>query len=127
MMCPDNGAVDHVGASIPIDQFGQGFEHRLEHACLDPSSVTAENAVPFAVFVRQVPPLRSRARHPHHAFEIAPIVLRWAAAATSFSRQKRTDHRPFLVRQTDPFAQSCLQMEALNQNRMPQSTFVHER
>ncbi|WP_210211116.1 hypothetical protein, partial [Borborobacter arsenicus] len=37
------------------------------------------------------------------------------------------DQCPFLVRQPNPFAQSCLQMEALNQNRIPQSTFVHER
>jgi hypothetical protein len=83
MMCPDDGAVDHVGASIPFDEFGQSFEHRLEHAGLDPSSVTAEDAVPFAVFVRQMPPLRSGARHPHHALEIAPIVLRWPTAASS--------------------------------------------
>jgi len=52
MMCSDDGAVDHVGASVPFDQFRQSFEHRLEHAGLDPSSVTAEDAVPFAVFVR---------------------------------------------------------------------------
>ena len=127
MMCPDNGAVDHVGASIPFDEFGQSFEHRLEHAGSDPSSVTAEDAVPLAVFVRQMPPLRSRARHPHHAFKIPSIVLSGAASAPSFSRQKRTDQRPFLVRQTNPLAQGSLQMEALNQNSIPQSTFVHER
>ena len=127
MMCPDNGAVDHVGASIPFDHLRQRFEHRLEHAGLEPPSVTAENAVPLAVFVRQVSPLRSGARHPHHAFEIEPIVLCRTAPATSFSRQKRADQCPFLVRQTNPFAQGCLQMEALNQNRISQSTFVHER
>ncbi len=32
VMCPDNGAVDYVGASVPLDQFGQRFEHRLEYA-----------------------------------------------------------------------------------------------
>lgn len=127
MMCPDNRAVDHVGASIPLDQFGQGFEHRLEYAGLDPASVTAEDAVPLAIFVRQMPPLCAGARHPHHAFEIASIVLGRAAAAPSFSRKKRTDQRPFLVRQTNPFAQGCLQRGALNQNRIPQSTFVNER
>jgi hypothetical protein len=127
MMCPDNGAVDHVGASIPLDHLGQRFEHRLEHAGLDPSPIAPENAVPLAVFVRQMPPLRSRARHPHHAFKIPSIVLSGAASAPSFSRQKRTDQRPFLIRQTNPFAQGCLQMEALNQNQISQSTFVHER
>jgi hypothetical protein len=127
MMCPDNGAVDHVGASIPLDHLRQRFEHRFEHAGLDPSPISAEDAVPLAVFVRQMPPLRSGARHPHHAFEIAPVVLRRAATASSFGRKKRADQRPFLVRQTNPFAQGSLQMEALNQNRIPQSTFVHER
>jgi hypothetical protein len=127
MMCPDNGAVDHVGASIPLDQFSQSFEHGFEHAGFDPASISAEDAVPFAVFIWQVSPLRSRARHPHHAFEIAPIVLGWAASASLLSGKKRTDHRPFIVRQTNPFAQGCLQMEALNQNPIPQSTFVHER
>ena len=68
MMRPDNCAVDHVGASIPLDQFSQSFKHCFEHAGLDPASISAEDAVPFAVFIRQVSPLRSRTRHPHHAF-----------------------------------------------------------
>ena len=127
MMCPDNGAVDHVGASITFDQFGQGFEHCLENARLDPAPVAAKDAVPLAIFVRQMSPLRARARHPHHAFEIAPVVLRRAATAPSFGWKERADQRPFFVRQTNPFAQGSLQMEALNQNRIPQSTFVHER
>ena len=127
MMCPDNGAVDHVGASIPFDHLRQRFEHRFEHAGLDPAPISAEDTVPLAVFVRQVSPLRSGARHPHHAFEIASIVLSRAATAASFRRKKRADQCPFLVRQTNPFAQGYLQMEALNQNRIPQSNFVHER
>lgn len=127
MMCPDNRAVDHVGASISIDHLCQRFEHCLEHAGLDPASISAEDAVPLAVFIRQVSPLRAGARHPHHAFEIPSVVLSRAASAPSFSRKKRTDQRPFLVRQTNPFAQGCLQIEALNQNPIPQSTFVHER
>ena len=126
MMCPDNGAIDHVSASIPLDQFGQGFQHRLEHAGLDPSPVTAKDAVPFAIFVRQMSPLRSGARHPHHAFEIAAIVLCRATATPSFSGKKGPDQRPFLICHTYPFAQGCLQIAALNQNPIPQSTFVHE-
>jgi hypothetical protein len=127
MMCSDNGAVDHVGASIPLDHLCQRFEHRFEHAGFDPASISAEDAVPLAVFIGQVSPLRSSARHPHHAFEITTIVLSRAASAPPFRRQKRTDQRPFLVSQTNSLAQACLQMEALNQNQIPQSTFVHER
>ncbi len=85
MMCSDNGAVDHVGASIPFDQFGKGFEQCLEHAGLDPSSVTAKDAVPLAVFIGQVSPLRAGAGHPHHGLEIAPVVLRRTAAPPPFS------------------------------------------
>ncbi len=127
MMYPDNCAVDHVGASIPLDHLCQRFEHCFEHTGLDPASISAEDAVPLAVFIRQVSPLRTRARHPHHAFEIAPIVLSRAASASLLGGKKRADHRPFLVRQTDPFAQGYLQMKALNQKPIPQSTFVHER
>jgi hypothetical protein len=59
MMCPDNGAVDHVGASIPLDHLRQSLEHGLEHGGLDPASISAEDAVPLAVFVRQMSPLRA--------------------------------------------------------------------
>ncbi len=127
MVRPDDSAIDHVSASISLDQFGQRLEHRLEHASLDPTSISAEDAVPLAILIRQMSPLRARARHPHHAFEITSVVLRRAAASTPLGWQQRPDQCPFLVRQTNPLAQGCLQMEALNQNRIPQSTFVHER
>lgn len=61
MMGPDNCAVDHVGASIPLDQVSQSFEHCFEHAGFDPPSISTEDAVPLAVFIRQVSPLRFRA------------------------------------------------------------------
>ena len=125
MMRPDDGAVDHVGASVSLDHLGQGLKHRVEHPGRDPTPVAAEDAVPLAVFIRQVTPLRSRARHPHHAFEIAAIVLRRAAPTSTLGRQQRSDQPPFLIRQPDPLAQRCLQMAALNQIGIPQSTFVH--
>jgi hypothetical protein len=36
MMRRGNDAVDHVGASIRLDQVGRGFDHRLEQAGLGP-------------------------------------------------------------------------------------------
>ncbi|MEN5279347.1 hypothetical protein ABE527_20740 [Brucella sp. TWI432] len=90
MMHSDNCAVDHVGASIPLDHISQSFQHFFEHAGLNPAPIVAEDAVPFAVFIRQVPPLRSRARYPHHAFEIAPVVLGRTASAALLPRKKRT-------------------------------------
>ena len=126
MMCPDYRAIDHVGGGIASRQFGQRLEHRIEHAGRDPSAVASEDAVPLAILVRQVPPLRARPRDPHHAFEIGAVILRRAASTTMLRRQKRPDHFPFLVCNSDPLAQRCLQKTALNQGPSPQSSFVHK-
>ena len=72
--------------------FPQRFEHRIENSGRHPTSVTPENAVPLAIVIRQVPPLRTRARNPHHAFEVEPIVLCWATATTTLSRQQCADN-----------------------------------
>jgi hypothetical protein len=108
-MCPDDGAIDHVGASIPLDHLGQGLEQRIEHPRLNPSPVSAKDAVPFAVAVGQMPPLRSRASDPYHALQIPSIVLSRAAPTPAFRWQKRADQCPFFIRQTNPFAQGSLQ------------------
>ena len=89
-MCPDQRAIDHVGGGIASRQFGQRLEHRIEHAGRDPSSVASENAVPLAIFIRQMPPLRSGSRDPHHAFEIEAVVLCTTAPATALRQQQRT-------------------------------------
>jgi len=75
MMCPDHRAVDYVGSDIPLGHSSQSFEHRIEHACRHPSSVTSEHAVLLAIIIRQVAPLRSGSGNPHHAFEIQTIVF----------------------------------------------------
>ena len=126
MMCPDHRAVDHVGGRVAPRQFGQRFEHGIEHTGRDPSSIAPEHAVPLAILVRQMPPLRAGPRDPHHAFKIAAIILRRAASATMLRRQKRSDHFPFLVCNANPLAQGCLQKTALNQAQSLLSTFVHE-
>ena len=126
MMCPDHCAIDHVSGCIPPRQFGQRLEHGIEHAGRNPSSIATEYAVPFAILVRQVSPLRAGSRDPHHAFEIAAVVLRRTAPTTALGRQKRPDQLPFFVRNADPLAQGYLQKPALNQPSSPQSSFVHE-
>lgn len=115
-MRPDDGGVDHVGAGISLDHLGQRFEHGIEHARFDPSSVAAEHAVPLAIVVGQVPPLRPRPRHPHHALEIEPVVVGRSTSAPALRRQQWPDQRPFLVRQSNALAQGFLQKEALNQS-----------
>lgn len=125
-MRPDDGCVDHVGAGISLDHIRQAFQHGIENTDLQPAPVTAEDAVPFAVVVREMPPLRARPRQPHHALEVAAVVLRRSATAPALGRQQRTDQRPFLVRQTDTLAQGFLQKEALNQSASLRSSFVHE-
>jgi hypothetical protein len=56
-MRPDDGRIDHVGRSVWFDKLNQCLNERVEHPDLDPSSKAAENAVPFALLVRQVSPL----------------------------------------------------------------------
>lgn len=70
MMCPDYGAIDHVGDAIATCHFRERFEHRIEHPGFDPSSVAPEHAIPLAIFVGEVAPLGACPRHPHHAFKI---------------------------------------------------------
>ena len=126
MMRPDYRAVDHVGARIALYHLGQRLQQSIEHAGLDPAPIAPEHAVPLAIFVRQQPPLRTRARHPHHALEIAPVVASGSTATTMLGWQQGADQRPFLVRYPDPFAQSRLQKTALNQLTSLRSSFVHE-
>ena len=126
MMCPDHGAIDHVGGCVAPRQFRQRLQHGIEHAGRNPSSIAPENAVPLAILVRQMPPLRTGPGNPHHALEIAAIILCRAAATAALSRQQRPDQRPLLIRYTDPLAQRCLQKVALNQALSLRSSFVHE-
>ena len=126
MMCPNHSAIDHVGGGIAPCQLGQRLEHGIEHARRDPSSIAPEDAVPLAILVRQVSPLRAGSRDPHHAFKIGTVILCRAAASPPFRRQQRPDHFPLFVRNADPFAQGRLQKPALNQGPSPQSSFVHE-
>jgi len=113
MMCPDHGAIDHVGSTIPTRHFRQGFEHRIEHPGFHPSSVAPEHAVPLAIFIGKMPPLGARSRHPHHAFKIEPIVPGRTATPSSLRWQQRPDQRPFFVRYSNPLAQDRLPKDSL--------------
>lgn len=126
MMCPDYGAVDHVRSGVPLYHFRQRFEYRVEHPRRHPSPITPKHAVPLAIFIGKVPPLRPCPSNPHHAFEIQPVILRRAAAATLLRRQKCADNRPFLVQKPNTIAQRGLQKSELNQSERPLSTVVHE-
>lgn len=126
MMRPDYRAVDHVSAGIALHHLGQRLQQGVEHPGLDPAPVAPEHAVPLAIFVGKMPPLRARPRHPHHALEIGPIVSGRPTSATIFRRQQRTDQRPLLIRYPDPLAQRRLQKAALNQPPSLKSSFVHD-
>lgn len=113
MMCPDHGTIDHIGSAIPTRHFRQGFEHRIENPGFHPSSVAPEHAVPLAIFIRKMPPLRTCPSHPHHAFKIEPIVPGRTASAASLRWQQRPDQRPFFVRYTNPLTQNYLPKDSL--------------
>jgi len=53
MVCPDHGAVDHVGAAVSFHYLDQRFQHGVEHTGGRPATVAAEHAVPLAVLVWQ--------------------------------------------------------------------------
>lgn len=91
-MCPDYGAIDHVGGDVSLHHLCECLQHRVKHAGRNPAPVAPEHAVPFAIFVRQVTPQRSCPGNPHHTFEVAPIVLRRTATAPSLGRQQLRDY-----------------------------------
>lgn len=62
MMCPDDRTVDHVGTIITFDRTGQCLQHGIEYTRRCPATVAAEHAVPLAICLRQLPPLRTRPR-----------------------------------------------------------------
>jgi hypothetical protein len=117
MMCPDNGAIDHVSGRIATRQFRQRFEHCIEHASLNPSSVAAEDAVPFAIIIGKMSPLRARPRHPHHTLKIEPVVLRRTATTPTFRRKQWPDQSPLIVRYTNALAQDSLPKDSLESTR----------
>jgi hypothetical protein len=85
-MRSDDGAVDHVGRAFSLDEFSKAFKERVEDPKLRPAPEPAEHAVPLAVSLRQLPPLRARAGHPQHAFEEASVVVRRPRAAPALRR-----------------------------------------
>src|SRR3546814_1444706 len=84
-----------------------------ERAGRDPSSIPPEDAVPLAILVRQMPPLRTGPGNPHHALEIAAIILCRAAATAALSRQQRPDQRPLLIRYTDRSEEHTSELQSL--------------
>jgi hypothetical protein len=126
MVRPDDGAVDHVGTGIAFHHLRQRFEHRVEHAGRHPAPVAPKHAVPLAIFIGKLPPLRAGAGDPHHALEIQPVILRRAAATAALRRQQHADNLTFLVRKPDPLGQCRRQKPALIQQANPLSTFVRD-
>ena len=117
MMCPDHGAIDHVGGAIATCHFRESFEHRIEYSGLDPSPVAPEHAVPLAIFIGEVTPLGTRPRHPHHAFKVSPVVLGRTAPSASLRWQQRADQCPFFIRNPNPLAQLCLPKDSFESAR----------
>ena len=113
MVRPDYRAVDHVGGNIALDHGGERLQHGFEHTRPNPAAIPPEHAVPLAVPVWQMPPLRARPRHPHHAFKIWPVFARGAAASPPLRGQQWTDQRPLIIGNPDPLAQRRLQKDSL--------------
>ena len=105
-MRSDDGAVDHIGRALSLDQLSQALQEGVEDPKLRPAPEPAEHAVPLAVSLRQLSPLRARAGHPQHAFEEAPVVMRRPSPTPALRRQQRSDDCPLFVRHPNPLAQN---------------------
>ena len=67
-------------------------------------------------------PLRARLRHPHHAFEIGPVITGRAATTATLRQEQRPDQRPLIIQNPNSPVQGRLQKTSLNQPIRPTST-----
>ena len=73
------GAIDDLKL-IGVPCFGTQFEHASEHSSVCPSEVKTINSVSFAVYCRQLIPLRSCDQYPPDATQSFEKISRLAAS-----------------------------------------------
>lgn len=73
---------------------------RASHNTLfGPTAKPDINQIPFAVALMHVRPEASSAQDVQYAVEKTAIVFGWTGPTTTLRQQKRTNHRPFMIRQ----------------------------
>ncbi|GLQ58260.1 hypothetical protein GCM10010937_00600 [Gluconobacter japonicus] len=98
-MGTDYGTVDHMLPVIGQAEVYQGLQQSIPHPLLSPTPESDIDRVPFAVALMHVPPRTACAQNMQHTIEKQAIVSSWSSPTSALRRQKRTNHRPFLIRQ----------------------------
>jgi hypothetical protein len=92
---PDEGSIEHyVRIFRIIDESGK---HPLPHAVLRPARKAFMHALPFAVPLGQLVPLRSGPQDPENPVDEQTVVLCGSAGIGFLARQQIGDTRPLLV------------------------------
>lgn len=101
MVCPDDGAVDHLHGIIAA-ALGESFEHQIPQPTGRPAAVLPVHRVPVPQFLGQIAPWCARACDPKHRVQRAAVVGRGTPPqGTSFDHE-RLEECPFVVAQKAP-------------------------
>ncbi|MFT8895346.1 MAG: hypothetical protein ABF968_00105 [Acetobacter sp.] len=92
-------AVEHMLPVISQAQIYQRLQQGIPYALFSPTPEPDIDRFPLAVAFMHVPSGATRSQNMQHTSEKLAIVFRWTCPASTLRRQKRTNHRPFLIRQ----------------------------
>ena len=98
MMCPDDGAVDHLQRFGTSAHIGQRLQQHIPNAGCAPSSELSPDRIPIAEFFRQIALRCARARDPENRIERSAMVTGRPTALFTSSGQEGFEKRPFHVR-----------------------------
>jgi hypothetical protein len=90
-------AIEH---QILVPSIGrQDLEDALPNASLGSAGEALVDALPFALALRQIVPMRARAQHPKTAVHEQPVIRRRPARIGLLARQKLANPIPLRIRQ----------------------------
>ncbi|MDR6184094.1 hypothetical protein QE368_003006 [Asaia bogorensis NBRC 16594] len=98
-MGTDYSAVEHMLPVITQPQIYKGLKQSVSHALFSPTPEPDIHRVPLAVALMHIPPGAPSAQDMQHAIEKPAVVSGWSSPTPALRRQKRTNPRPFLIRQ----------------------------
>jgi hypothetical protein len=98
VVCPDDGAVDHLHGVIAA-ALGEGFEHQVPETTGRPATVLPMHGVPSPKLFWQITPGRTGSGDPEHRIQCASMVAGWAPSQRAALYDKGFKERPLLVSQ----------------------------
>jgi len=98
-MGTDYGAVEHMLSVISQAKVYKGLQQGIPHTLFGPTSEPDIDRVLLAIALMHVPPGTACAQNMQHTIEKQAIVSGWSSPTSALRRQKRTNYRPFPIRQ----------------------------